>query len=285
MWETLAEPFRFPFMTHALLAAALLAVPMALLSCLVVLKGWSLMGDAVSHAVLPGIVIAYVLGLPFAVGAFAAGLLCAVATGFVKENSRIPYDTVMGVVYAGMFGLGLVMYVNIDTDVHLQHILFGDILGISKADIAQTAVIAAVVSVVMALKWKDFLLHSFDPVHARVLGLRTSLIYYGLLSLLALTIVGALQAVGLILAIALLIAPGAVAFLMARTFRGMLCLAVIVSVSASLGGVYLSFFINGAPAPIIVLLMTAMFMAVLVVSSRRIRRAEAAVYPPASTSS
>jgi len=259
--EVLLQPFQFGFMQNALLISVLVAVPTALLSCFLVLKGWSLMGDAVSHAVFPGVVLAYILGLPLALGAFTAGMTCALLTGFIKENSRIKQDTVMGVVFSGMFGLGLVMYVKIETDVHLDHILFGDMLGVGAADLVQTAVIALVVSGVLILKWRDFLLHAFDPAQAKAVGMRVGLLHYGLLALLSLTIVGALTAVGIIMAIAMLIAPGAIAFLLTRRFSAMLTVAVLVAVCASFTGVYLSFFIDSAPAPAIVLTMSLAFVA------------------------
>ncbi|MDO5894824.1 metal ABC transporter permease [Agrobacterium sp. Azo12] len=261
------EPFEFDFMVNALVIAALVAVPTAVLSCFMVLKGWSLMGDAISHAVFPGVVIAYIVGLPFAVGAFVAGMVCALATGYLKDNSRIKQDTVMGVVFSGMFGLGLVLYVKIQSDVHLDHILFGDMLGVSWQDITETAIIAVITTGIISLKWKDFLLHAFDPAQAKAVGLRVNLLHYGLLCLISLTIVGALKAVGIILAIAMLIAPGAIAFLLTRKFSTMLMLAVVIALTASLLGVYLSFFIDSAPAPTIVLLLSAMFIAAFVRAS------------------
>jgi len=274
MLETLLAPFQFGFMVNALVISGLVAVPMALLSCFLVLKGWSLMGDAISHAVFPGVVVAYIVGLPYAIGAFAAGMFCAVATGFLKDNSRIKQDTVMGIVFSGMFGAGLVLYVKIQSEVHLDHILFGDMLGVSWGDIGETALIAAVVAGIIAMKWKDFLLHAFDPAQARAVGLRVGLLHYGLLCLISLTIVGALKAVGLILAIAMLIAPGAIAFLLARSFGAMLVLSVAVAVGASLLGVYLSFFLDSAPAPTIVLLMSLTFVAAFIRSSLVTARTE-----------
>ncbi|MCB1496939.1 MAG: metal ABC transporter permease [Bauldia sp.] len=261
-------------MQQALLISVLVAVPAALLSCFLVLKGWSLMGDAISHAILPGVVLAYIIGIPLAIGAFAAGMTCALATGFLKENSRIKQDTVMGVVFSGMFGLGIVLYTKIQAEVHLDHILFGDMLGVGWGDILESAVIAAVVAGIIVLKWRDLLLHAFDPAQARVMGLPVRLLHYGLLAVLSLTIVGALKAVGIILAIALLIAPGAVAFLLARSFAAMLRIAVVVALLASFFGVYLSFFIDSAPAPTIVLLMTVIFIGAYVVTMRRTARAE-----------
>jgi len=274
MIDTLLAPLQFGFMVNALVISGLAAVPMALLSCFLVLKGWSLMGDAISHAVFPGVVVAYIVGLPYAIGAFVAGMFCAVATGFLKDNSRIKQDTVMGIVFSGMFGAGLVLYVKIQSEVHLDHILFGDMLGVSWRDIAETTLIATVVAGVIAVKWKDFLLHAFDPAQARAVGLRVGLLHYGLLCLISLTIVGALKAVGLILAIAMLIAPGAVAFLLARTFGAMLMVSMAVAVGASLLGVYLSFFLDSAPAPTIVLLMSLVFIAAFVRSSLATTRTE-----------
>ena len=269
MFDALFAPFQFDFMVNAMVIAALIAIPTALLSCFLVLKGWSLMGDAISHAVFPGVVVAYIVGLPYAVGAFAAGMICALATGFLKDNSRIKQDTVMGIVFSGMFGLGLVLYVKIQSEVHLDHILFGDILGIGLRDIAETAVIAAITTGIIAIKWRDFLLHAFDPAQAKAVGLRVNLLHYGLLCLISLTIVGALKAVGIILAIAMLIAPGAIAFLLTTRFSVMLWLSVVVAVGASLLGVYLSFFIDSAPAPTIVLLLAVLFIAAfLFVTSR-----------------
>ncbi|MBY3022809.1 metal ABC transporter permease [Rhizobium leguminosarum] len=274
MVETLLSPFQFGFMVNALVISVLVAIPMALLSCFLVLKGWSLMGDAISHAIFPGVVIAYIVGIPFAVGAFVAGMFCAVATGFLKDNSRIKQDTVMGIVFSGMFGLGLVLYVKIQSDVHLDHILFGDMLGVSWRDIGQSAVIAAITAAILGVKWKDFLLHAFDPAQARAVGLRINLLHYGLLALISLTIVGALQAVGIILSIAMLIAPGAIAFLLTRKFSTMLLLSVAIAVIGSFVGVYLSFFIDSAPAPTIVLVLAIGFVLAFIHATRGTARVE-----------
>ncbi len=269
LFDMLASPFQFEFMQYALAISVLIAVPAALLSCFLVLKGWSLMGDAISHAVLPGVVVAYIIGIPFGIGAFVAGMACALATGYIAENSRIKQDTVMGIVFSGMFGLGLVLYVAIRSTVHLDHILFGDMLGITLSDLVETASIATVISSILIVRWRDFLLHAFDPAQARAVGLPVRLLHYGLLCLISLTIVGVLKAVGIILAIAMLIAPGAIAFLLTRKFSTMMLLAVAIAATASFLGVYLSFFIDSAPAPTIVLLMTVMFLLAFVRSSRR----------------
>lgn len=274
IFDTLISPFSFDFMINAFVISVIVAIPMALLSCFLVLKGWSLMGDAISHAVFPGVVIAYVAGFPYAIGAFVAGMFCAVSSGFLKDNSRIKQDTVMGVVFSGMFGLGLVLYVKIRPDVHLDHILFGDMLGVSMFDIMQAGVIAATTAGIIAIKWKDFLLHAFDPAQARAVGLRVNWLHYGLLSLISLTIVGALQAVGIILAIAMLIAPGAIAFLLTRKFSTMLLLAASIAAVASFLGVYASFFIDSAPAPTIVLLLSMVFVAAFLHATRKAARVE-----------
>ncbi len=271
MLEQLLLPFQFVFMQQAFLIALAVALPMALLSCFLVLKGWSLMGDAISHAILPGVVLAYIAGLPLIIGAFGAGMTCALATGYIKENSRIKEDTVMGVVFSGMFGLGLVLYVEVQTDIHLDHILFGSMLGLSWGDVLQSAVIAAIVSGLVFLKRNDLLVHSFDEQHARVIGLPVKILHYGLLTILSLTIVGALKAVGIILAIALLIGPGAIAFLIVQRFGAMLMLASAIALASSFFGVYLSFFIDSAPAPTIVLLITAIFVVVFLIKQKPVK--------------
>ncbi|KAA0543008.1 MULTISPECIES: iron/manganese ABC transporter permease subunit SitD [Citrobacter] len=271
---TLLEPFQFGFMVNALVISTIVAVPCALLSVFLVLKGWALMGDAMSHAVFPGIVLAWIAGIPLAIGAFIAGLFCAVATGYLDDNSRIKRDTLMGIVFSGMFGAGLVLYVSIQSEVHLDHILFGDMLGVSFSDIIQTAVITLGIALIIGLKWKDLLLHAFDPHQAKASGLNTALLHYGLLCMIALTIVATLKSVGIILSISLLIAPGAIAILMTRKFSLALWLAVIMSVVTSFMGVYLSFFIDSAPAPTIVVLFSLLFVMTFIYSTLRDRRLE-----------
>lgn len=253
-------PFQLPFMQSAFVVTLLIAIPMALLSCLLVLKGWSLMGDAVSHAVLPGIVIAYIAGIPLAIGAFIAGLVCALLTGFIKENSRIKEDTVLGIVFSGMFGLGLVLYVQVESSVHLDHILFGDMLGLLPWDVIETGLIALLATLFLIVLRKDLLVHAFDPQHAQAIGLSVRLLHYGQLAVLSLVVVGALKAVGIILSVAMLVAPGAIAFLLTKRYGAMLITAVTVAVSSSVAGIYVSFFIDSAPAPTIVLIMSGIFI-------------------------
>lgn len=257
-------PFQFPFMQNAFLICLIVALPTALLSCFLVMKGWALMGDAVSHAVLPGIVLAYVTGLPLLLGAFLAGMLCSFLTGFLAENSRVKQDTVMGVVFSGMFALGIVLYVALDTQAHLDHILFGNMLGVDAQELTTAAIISMVVVTGIVLFWKDFLLHSFDEVQAKVSGLNVTVLHYTLLTFLSLTIVATLSAIGLILAISLLIAPGAIAFLLVKRFSSMLWIACMVNLTTMVLGAYLSFHIDSAPAPTIVLIQSLVFIVALV---------------------
>ncbi|EMI7476629.1 metal ABC transporter permease [Morganella morganii] len=264
------DPFAFPFMQRAMFAAILTGAVCAVLSCFLVLKGWSLMGDAISHAVLPGIVLAFVMGIPLIIGAFVSGLFCAFATGYLKEHSRIKEDTVMGIVFSGMFALGLVLFTRIDTEQHLTHILFGNILGITQAELRQTLIIAGLTMVVLMVKYKDFMLYCFDPNQARVIGLPVRMLHYGLLSLLALTIVASLQAVGIILVIAMLISPGIIAFLLCRSFGKMIMVAILVSVSSSYIGTVVSFHIDGATGACIVLVQALYFVLALIYNQLRL---------------
>ncbi|WP_058960333.1 metal ABC transporter permease [Type-E symbiont of Plautia stali] len=269
MIEILLSPFEFEFMNMALIITLILSLPCAMLSAFLVLKGWSLLGDAMSHAVFPGVVLAWWIGFPFAIGAFIAGMLCALATGFISQNSRIKPDTVMGIVFSGMFGAGLVLYLKLKPEVHLDHILFGDMLGIGWADIAQTAAIALLVVLVLSVKWRDLLLHAFDPQQARACGINDNVMHYGLLCLIALTIVAALKSVGVILSIAMLIAPGAIALLLARRFLQVMLLAALIAILTGFCGVYASFFLDSAPGPTIVVLYSLLFVVTFVSVSWR----------------
>lgn len=273
MIDTLLQPFQFAFMQNAFVMMIIIAVPTSLLSCYLVLKGWSLMGDAISHAVLPGVVAAYLLGIPLIIGAFCAGMFCALATGFLSENSRVKQDTVMGIVFSGMFGFGIVMYTKVSTDVHLDHILFGNMLGVGSADLWTAGLIALLVGVLIIAKRRDLMLHAFDPVQAQAVGLHVGWLHYGLLALISLTIVATLSAVGIILSIGLLIAPGAIAFLLTRQFKQMLPIAVGVTMLSGVLGVYASFYLDSAPAPTIILILTAIFIGAFIRSGIVTRRA------------
>lgn len=275
----LLAPFAHEFMQRGLIVAVMVGLVCAVLSCFLVLKGWSLMGDAVSHAVLPGIVLAHIASLPLALGAFAAGLGCAFGIGYLKENSRVKEDTVMGIVFSGMFALGLVLFVKVDSDQHLMHILFGNMLGVTWADIAETALIALPVTAIMLLKRRDFLLHAFDPGHARAIGLPVRALHFGLLALLALTIVAALKAVGIILVVAMLVAPGAIGYLTSRRFDLMLLVAIGSATLSSVAGTILSFHLDAATGPCIVVVQGGFFALALAANLWRAsrRRASSAV--------
>jgi manganese/iron transport system permease protein len=263
-FATITMPFNFNFMVNAFVISLLISVPTGLLSCFLVMKGWALMGDAISHAVLPGIVLAYIFGVPLIVGAFLSGILCAVLTGFLSDNSRVKPDTVMGVVFSGMFGVGMVLYASVRSNIHLDHILFGNILGVETDELILVGILAIGVSLVIIIKWKDLLLYTFDPIQAKSSGLSVNWLYYGLLTVLSMTVVTTLAATGLILAIGLLIAPGAIAFLIVRSFSAMLWLSVIICMTSMLIGIYISFFLDSAPAPTVVLTLTGVFIIVLI---------------------
>lgn len=263
LMEFFVEPFQYPFMQRAIIAAVIIGIACAILSCYMVLKGWSLMGDAISHAVLPGVVLAYVTAIPLTIGAFLSGLFCSFATGYLKEHSRIKEDTVMGIVFSGMFAVGLVIFASVDTDQHLMHILFGNILGITPDVLIQISAICLITITIMLVKQKDFMLYCFDPNQARIVGLPVALLHYGLLSILALTIVASMQAVGIILVVAMLISPGITAYLLTRSFSRMITLAILFSVISSVIGTFISFHIDGATGPSIVLTQAVFFIIAL----------------------
>jgi len=267
--DLLLQPFTFDFMLRATVIALIVAIPTAILSCFLVLKGWSLMGDAVAHAVLPGVILAYLLGFPYIIGAFIAGMLCAVTTGFISENSRLKEDTVMGVVFSSMFALGIVMMSKIESEVHLDHILFGDILGITGTDILITGAITLFSLLFLIVKGKDLVLYIFDLQHAKAIGIPIRVLHYCLLALLSITIVSALKAVGMILVIASLIAPGAIAYLITNRFKNMILISLIINSMCAVAGVYASFFIDSAPAPTIVVMLTIVFVIVFTVKTSR----------------
>lgn len=287
---TWLTPFQHDFMLTAFGVGMLIGAVCAVFSCFLVLKGWSLMGDAISHAVLPGIVLAYIAGVPLAIGAFGSGLLCAVGTGYIRGNSRVKEDTVMGVVFTGLFALGLVMFTKVDSDQHLNHILFGSLLGIGRDDVIETCAIGCVSLVAMLVLRKDLLLYCFDPGHARGIGLRVTVLHYTLLALLSLTIVASLRAVGVLLVTAMLVTPGCIGFLLANRFGAMLAISVTAAVTSCFAGTYASFLLNASTGACIVLAQTALFLLALLFSPKRgliagvllRRRARAKPVAPAS---
>ena len=257
------EPLSYPFIQRAMIGAIMIGMVCALFSCFLVLKGWALMGDAVSHAVLPGLALSYIAGIPLIIGAFAGGLFCALVTGYLKAYSRVKEDAIMGIVFSGMFALGLVMITQIETDLHILHILFGNILGITNGDLVLICLIASFCSLIMIIKRRDFMLYCFDAVHAGVMSLKTKTLYISLLIMLALTIVAALKAAGIILVIAMLIAPGAIGFLLCQSFDKMLVVAITAAIVSSMGGTLFSFHLDVATAPLIVVIQAGLFIAAL----------------------
>jgi ABC-type Mn2+/Zn2+ transport system permease subunit len=267
------EPFQFAFMRDALIVGSLVAAMCGVLSCFLILKGWSLMGDAISHAVLPGIVLAYIIGLPLTLGAFLAGLGCAVGTGYIKQHSRIKEDTVMGVVFTGLFAFGLVLFSRTPSDMHLDHILVGNILGISRSQLWQSIALGSCVLAATLILRRDLLLICFDPAQARVLALRERFLNYLLLSLISLAIVVSLQAVGIILVVAMLITPGSIARLWTDRFDRMLGIAVFAAVSSTIIGVLISYHLDASTGGCIVLVQAMAFAGSLFIAPRAKRSA------------
>lgn len=264
----LLDPLTHAFMVRALLVSALVGGVCGLLSCYMTLKGWALMGDAVSHAVMPGVVVAYALGLPFSLGAFVFGVGSVAAIGFVKQKSRIKEDTVIGLVFTGFFALGLVLVSKVRSNIDLTHILFGNVLGISSSDLQQTLLITALVVVLLLVFRRDLLLFCFDPTHARSIGINTGLLHYLLLSVLSLTAVAGLQTVGVILVVAMLVTPGATAYLLTDRFDRMTVLAIASSVLSSVIGVYVSYWSDSSTAGCIVLVQTGLFLLAFLLAPR-----------------
>ncbi|MEL7143165.1 MAG: metal ABC transporter permease [Cyanobacteria bacterium J06643_4] len=268
IWNWVLEPLQLGFMVRALWVSAFVGIVCAVLSCYITLKGWSLMGDAVSHAVVPGVVVAYALGVPFAVGAFVFGFGATVAIGYVKAQTRLKEDAVIGVIFTGFFAFGLVLATKIPSNIDLFHILFGNVLGISQSDIVQTLIAGVLTLTIILLFRKDLLLFCFDPNHAKAIGLNTQLMYYMLLSVLALTTVTALQTAGIVLVVAMLVTPGATAYLLSDRFDKMLMYSVATSVLSCFFGTYASYYLDASTGGCIVVLMTLLFTAAMLFSPK-----------------
>lgn len=262
------EPLSYDFMVRAFVTTTIAAVVAALLSCWLVLIGWSLMGDAVSHAVLPGVVLAYVVGAPFALGALVFGGLAVVLIGAVRESGRVKEDAAIGIVFTTLFALGLVLVSVTPSQTDLSHIVFGNVLGVSTAELVQVAVLAVVGSTVLLVKRRDLVLFAFDPTHAHAIGLSTRWLSALLLGVLALTAVVTLQVVGVILVVAMLVIPGATASLLTDRFGRMLVLAPLISAVCSITGIYLSYWLDAASGGLVVLVQGAVFAVVLLTSPR-----------------
>lgn len=257
--DWLLEPLSYDFMVRALVTTVIAAVVCALLSCWLVLVGWSLMGDAVSHAVLPGVVLAYIVGAPFALGALVFGFLAVALIGLIRGTSRVKEDAAIGIVYTTLFAVGLVLISVTPSQTDLNHIVFGNVLGISTTDLVQIAILAAVAFVVLLIKRRDLTLYAFDPTHAHAIGLSPRFLGALLLGLLAMTAVVALQVVGVILVVAMLIIPGATAYLLTDRFTRMLWIAPAVSATACVIGSYLSYWMDASPGGLIVVVQGAVF--------------------------
>lgn len=257
----LLEPFSYSYMFNAMWVSALVGGVCAFLSAYLMLKGWSLIGDALSHSIVPGVAGAYILGLPFALGAFAAGGLAAGAMLFLNQRSGLKEDTIIGLIFTSFFGLGLFMVSLSPTSVSIQTITMGNILAITPSDTLQLAIIGFVTLAVLLAKWKDLMVTFFDENHARSIGLRPDILRVVFFTLLSASCVAALQTVGAFLVIAMVVTPGATAYLLTDRFPKLLALSVAIGAGTSFVGAYLSYFADGATGGLIVTLQTLIFLA------------------------
>jgi len=260
LFVLLAEPFAYEYMVKAMVLSSLVGGVCAFLSAYLMLKGWSLIGDALSHAVVPGVAIAYALGLPYAIGAFFSGLLASLAILWVKSLTNLKEDAVIGFIFTTFFALGLFIISVNPTSVNVQEIIFGNILGISDGDMMQVAIVMAVSLGFLLVFWKDLLLVFFDEIHAKSVGLSPKIYQLLFFSLLSACVVSALQTVGAILVIAMVITPGATAYQLTDKFRPLILMAGFLGVTTSGIGVYLSYYLDGATGGVIVSLQTVLFV-------------------------
>lgn len=264
----LLEPFSYGYMVNAMWVSALVGAVCAFLSAYLMLKGWSLIGDALSHAIVPGVAGAYMLGLPFAFGAFFSGGLAAAAMLFLTTQTRLREDAVIGLIFTSFFGIGLFMVSLSPTSVNIQTIVLGNILAVTPADTLQLVIIAGVSLAVLILKWKDLMVVFFDENHARSIGLRPGLLRVLFFTLLSASTVAALQTVGAFLVIAMVVTPGATAYLLTDRFPRLIVISVAIGTLTSFVGAYASYFIDGATGGIIVVLQTLIFLAAFVFAPR-----------------
>ncbi len=281
----LLVPFSYGYMAKAMWVSALVGGVCAFLSAYLMLKGWSLMGDALGHSIVPGVAGAYILGFPFAIGAFFAGILASVGMTFIKQHSRLREDAVIGLVFTALFALGLLMASIWPTSVNVQTIVLGNILAISDEDVVQVAVISAVSLAILAVKWKDLMVTFFDENHAHSIGLNTGRLKLLFFTLLSACTVAALQTVGACLVIAMVVTPGATAYLLTDRFGWLIMISIALGATTAFVGAYISFFLDGATGGVIVTLQTLLFLAafyfapkhgVLAARRRRLAAAEAA---------
>ncbi len=264
MIATLLEPFSYGYMTNAMWVSALVGGVCAFLSAYLMLKGWSLIGDALSHSVVPGVAGAYILGLPFALGAFLAGGLAAGSMLFLSDRSGLKIDEIIGLIFTAFFGLGLFMVSVNPMSVSIQTITMGNILAITPGDTLQLVLIATVSLAVLLLKWKDLMVVFFDENHARSIGLRPQLLKAVFFVLLSASVVAAMMTVGAFLVIAMVVTPGATAYLLCDRFPRLVALSVLIGAATSFSGAYISYFLDGATGGVIVTLQTLIFLAAFV---------------------
>ncbi|CCF20559.1 Chelated iron transport system membrane protein yfeC [Pseudorhizobium banfieldiae] len=260
MLQTLLEPFTYDYMRNAIWVSALVGAVCGFLSAYLMLKGWSLIGDALSHSIVPGVAGAYMLGLPFALGAFLSGGLAAGAMLFLNQRTRLKEDAIIGLIFTSFFGLGLFMVSLSPTSVNIQTIVLGNILAITPADTLQLVIIGGVSLVILTLKWKDLMVAFFDENHARTIGLRPDLLRLLFFTLLSASTVAALQTVGAFLVVAMVVTPGATAYLLTDRFQRVIVLALAIGAATSFAGAYLSYFLDGATGGIMVVLQTGLFL-------------------------
>ena len=268
MLEALLEPFSYSYMVNAMWVSALVGGVCAFLSAYLMLKGWSLIGDALSHSIVPGVAGAYMLGLPFALGAFVAGGLAASSILFLQQRSKLKEDAIIGVIFTSFFGLGLFMISLSPMSVSIQTITMGNILAITPTDTFQLVIIGLVSLCVLATKWKDFMVTFFDENHARSIGLNPDLLKILFFTILAASCVAALQTVGAFLVIAMVVTPGATAYLLTDKFPRLLIISVIIGTLSSFFGAYISYFLNGATGGIIVSILTLIFISTFILAPK-----------------
>ena len=268
MIDTLLEPFSYGYMTSAILVSTIVGGLCAFLSAYLMLKGWSLIGDALAHSVVPGVAGAYLLGLPFAIGAFISGGLAASLMLFLSERSGLKTDVVIGIIFTAFFGVGLFVVSLYPMSISIETIIMGNILAISYSDMLQLLIIGSISLVILFLKWRDLMVVFFDESHARTVGLSPSRLKIVFFTLLSASIVAALQTVGAFLVIAMVVTPGATAYLICDRFPKLILLSVVIGSITCFTGAYLSFFIDGATGGIIVVLQTIVFLGVFLIAPK-----------------
>ena len=268
MIDTLLEPFAYGYMTSAILVSTIVGGLCAFLSAYLMLKGWSLIGDALAHSVVPGVAGAYLLGLPFGIGAFISGGLAASLMLFISERSGLKTDVVIGIIFTAFFGVGLFVVSLYPMSISIETIIMGNILAISYSDMLQLLIIGSISLLILFLKWRDLMVVFFDESHARTVGLNPSRLKIVFFTLLSASIVAALQTVGAFLVIAMVVTPGATAFLVCDRFPKLILLSVLIGSVTCFTGAYLSFFIDGATGGIIVVLQTIVFLGVFLIAPK-----------------